>query len=284
MFNAAIRLRLVPIAILTSLALLTSCSGSADKDKARGLLDAATQAFDRGDYSSALSLTDSLKRTYPDQIDIRREALHLTTRATEGLTLRRLETADSILAVLGVKGDSLQKLIRYVKNPIEGYYVGINAKDGGIVGSNGLQARLNSDGSFYLISSLKARSVKSTSVTVTCNEASASTSAIPHDGERNDRSMGAEVITYIGAECDSLGHFILLHRSQPMTLTFNGSSTYSMPLPQSQIQEIATLYEYSTIMRQAKVAALEKEKLTRALDIARAQAAKTFVEKTDDEK
>ena len=37
-------------------------------------------------------------------------------------------------------------------------------------------------------------------------------------------------------------------------------------------------------MRQAKVAALEKEKLTRALDIARAQAAKTFVEKTDDEK
>lgn len=76
----------------------------------------------------------------------------------------------------------------------------------------------------------------------------------------------------------------MLHRSQPMTLTFNGSSTYSMPLPQSQIQEIATLYEYSTIMRQAKVAALEKEKLTRALDIARAQAAKTFVEKTDDEK
>ena len=186
--------------------------------------------------------------------------------------------------MLGVKGDSLQKLIRYVKNPIEGYYVGINAKDGGIVGSNGLQARLNPDGSFYLISSLKARPVKSTSVTVTCNEASASTSAIPHDGERNDRSMGAEIITYIGAECDSLGHFIMLHRSQPMTLTFNGSSTYSMPLPQSQIQEIATLYEYSTIMRQAKVAALEKEKLTRALDIARAQAAKTFVEKTDDEK
>ena len=284
MFNAAIRLRLAPIAILTSLALLTSCSGSADKDKARGLLDAATQAFDRGDYSSALSLADSLKRTYPDQIDIRREALHITTRATEGLTLRRLETADSILAVLGVKGDSLQKLIRYVKNPIEGYYVGINAKDGGIVGSNGLQARLNPDGSFYLISSLKARPVKSTSVTVTCNEASASTSSIPHDGERNDRSMGAEIITYIGAECDSLGHFIMLHRSQPMTLTFNGSSTYSMPLPQSQIQEIATLYEYSTIMRQAKVAALEKEKLTRALDIARAQAAKTFVEKTDDEK
>ncbi len=37
-------------------------------------------------------------------------------------------------------------------------------------------------------------------------------------------------------------------------------------------------------MRRAKVASLEKEKLTRALDIARAQAAKTYVEPSDDEK
>ena len=259
-------------------------SGSADKHRAQARLDCATQAFDSGNYILALSITDSLKRSYPSQIDIRRKALHLTTRATEGLTLHRLETADSLLATLGVKGDSLQKLIRYVKNPIEGYYVGINAKDGGIVGSNGIQARLTPNGNFYLISSLKSKAVKSTSVTVACDGASASTSTVAYDGERNDRSMGAEVITYMGAECDSLGHFIQLHYSQPMTLTFNGSTSYSMPLPQAQAQEIATLYEYSTTMRRAKVASLEKEKLTRALDIARAQAAKTYVEPSDDEK
>ncbi len=284
MFNAAIRQWRTPLAIFTSLTLFASCSGSADKDKAQALLDSATQAFDSGNYTLALSLTDSLKRSYPSQIEIRRKALHLTTRATEGLMLHRLETADSLLATLGVKGDSLQKLIRYVKNPIEGYYVGINAKDGGIVGSNGIQARLTPNGDFYLISSLKSKAVKSTSVTVACDGASASTSTVAYDGERNDRSMGAEVITYMGAECDSLGHFIQLHYSQPMTLTFNGSTSYSMPLPQAQAQEIATLYEYSTTMRRAKVASLEKEKLTRALDIARAQAAKTYVEPSDDEK
>lgn len=284
MFNAAIRQWRTPLAIFTSLTLLASCSGSADKDRAQALLDSATQAFDSGNYTLALSLTDSLKRSYPSQIEIRRKALHLTTRATEGLMLHRLETADSLLATLGVKGDSLQKLIRYVKNPIEGYYVGINAKDGGIVGSNGIQARLTPNGNFYLISSLKSKAVKSTSVTVACDGASASTSTVAYDGERNDRSMGAEVITYMGAECDSLGHFIQLHYSQPMTLTFNGSTSYSMPLPKAQAQEIATLYEYSTTMRRAKVASLEKEKLTRALDIARAQAAKTYVEPSDDEK
>lgn len=285
MFSAAIRstIRLIT-AGLVSLPILFSCSGNDDKAKAQALLDSATEAYDSGDYALTLSLADSLKSAYPAEIDMRRQALHLSTRATEGLTLQRLERTDSLLAVLGVRGDSLRRLLRYVNNPIEGYYVGINAKDGGIVGSNGLQARISPEGDFYMISSLKAKPVKSTSVTVSCNGQSASTATVAHDGERNDRSMGAEVITYIGAECDSLGHFIAIHCNEPLTLTFNGSSTYSMPMPQAQVKEIATLYEYSTTMRHAKVASLEKEKLSRALDISRAQAAKTYVEQPADEK
>lgn len=284
MFNAAINSTRSLLSAIASLAMLVACTGSGDKDKAQALLDEATAAYDARDYARALTLTDSIKSAYPGEIDIRRQGLHLATRATEGLTVQRLQEADSLVAVLGVRGDSLQRLVKFVKNPIEGYYTGVSTNPESVGSVNGLQARISPEGDFYIISSLKGRSVKSTSVSVSCNGQNASTASVAHDGERNDRSMGAEVITFMGVECDSLGHFINLHRSTPMTLTFNGVASYSMPLPQAQAAEIATLYDYAVTLRQAKLASIEKERLTRALDIARNQAAKTYVDSPVDEK
>lgn len=283
MFNVVTDTKYLILVAIVSLLTLNSCSGSGDKAKAKALLDSATEAFQEGNYTKAIELTDSLRSAYPSEIEIRREALHLSTRATERLALRRLETADSLLAVLSVRGDSLSRLVRFVENPIEGYYVAGNVKDGNVIGSNGLQARLSPAGDFYMISSLKAKQVKSTSVTVECDGESATTSTIPHDGERNDRSMGAEIITYMASECDTVAAFISKHNSRPITLTFNGASVYKMPLPKVEAQNITTLYDYAITLRRAKLASLEKEKLTRAIDISRAQAAKTFVEKTEDE-
>jgi len=284
MFNAAIKPSHALLSAMAALALLTSCSGSGDKAKAKALLDEATAAYDARNYTGALALTDSIKSAYPAEIDVRRQALHLATRATEGLTVQRLQEADSLVAVLGVKGDSLQRLVKFVKNPIEGYYTGVSTDPESVGTVNGLQARISPEGDFYVISSLKGKNIKSTSVTVSCNGQNASTTPVAHDGERNDRSMGAEVITFMGVECDSLGRFIERYRAAPMTLTFNGSTSYSMPLPATQASEIATLYEYATTLRRAKLANIEKERLTRALDIARNQAAKTYVDTPADEK
>lgn len=278
MFNAAIKSSRTLLSTLAAVAILTSCSGSADTEKAQALLSEATAAYNAHNYTDALTLTDSIKSAYPTEIDVRRRALHLATRATEGLTVQRLQNADSLVAVLGVKGDSLQRLVKFVKNPIEGYYTGASTNPESVGAVNGLQARISPDGDFYIISSLKGKAVKSTSVSVSCDGQSASTTSVAHDGERNDRSMGAEVITFMGVECDSLGRFIEQHRNTPMTLTFHGSTSHSMPLPAAQASEIATLYEYATTLRQAKLASIEKERLIRVLDIARGQAAKTYIE------
>lgn len=121
--------------------------------------------------------------------------------------------------------------------------------------------------------------MKSTSVKVSCEGESASTASVPFDGERNDRSLGTEMITFMGVECEDLGSFISDFRHKPLTLSFVGERTLSVPLSPSAAEEIATLYEYANTIRQAKVAAIEKERLTRAVDIARSQAARTFVEK-----
>lgn len=284
MFNAATNTSRSLVSALAALSILASCSGSGDKAKAEALLAEATAAYDARNYAGAITLTDSIKSAYPAEIDVRRQALHLATRATEGLTVQKLQEADSLVAVLGVRGDSLQRLVKFVKNPIEGYYTGASTDPESVGAVNGLQARISPDGDFYIISSLKGKPAKSTSVTVSCNGESASTASVPHDGERNDRSMGAEIITFMGAECDSLGRFINKHRATPMTLTFNGSSSHSMPLPAIQASEIATLYDYATTLRQAKLASIEKERLTRMLDIARSQAAKTYIETPTDEK
>ncbi|MGYP001034416984 len=284
MFNAATNTSRPLVSALAALSILASCSGSGDKAKAEALLAEATAAYDARNYAGAITLTDSIKSAYPAEIDVRRQALHLATRATEGLTVQKLQEADSLVAVLGVRGDSLQRLVKFVKNPIEGYYTGASTDPESVGAVNGLQARISPDGDFYIISSLKGKPAKSTSVTVSCNGESASTASVPHDGERNDRSMGAEIITFMGVECDSLGRFINKHRATLMTLTFNGSSSHSMPLPAIQASEIATLYDYATTLRQAKLASIEKERLTRMLDIARSQAAKTYIETPTDEK
>lgn len=284
MYNAATDISLIRRTIkLSALSLLlaaaTSCSGSGDTEKATALLDEAQTAYEAHDYSKAIELIDTLKSRYPREIDVRREALHLATRATEGLHLLRLQEADSLTAVLGALGDSLQRQMKFVKNPIEGYYVAASANPANFIGTNGLQGRVSPDGNFYLISSLKAKSVKSTSVTVSTGGREATTSIVNHDGERNDRSMGAEVITFMGVECDSVGKFISENAGRDMRLTFNGATSYSMALPAAQAREIALAYDYAATIRRFKVASLEKERLTRAVDIARSQASRTFVEK-----
>ncbi len=275
MSNVAIKL--APFLFALS---VISCSGNGDKAKAEALLTNARNAVGNGDYAMALALTDSIKRTYPKEIDIRREALHVAATATEGLTVRTLESADSTLAVLGVKGDSLSRLIKFVQNPVEGYYVGAKADPAVVTSSTGIQARVSPDGQFYILSYIPvSKGVKSTSVSVGSNGKNAHTSTIEHDGERNDRSMGTEIITFMGVECDDLGRFLFEHRNEPVSLTFNGAKSFTIPLPSAQAEEIATMYEYSMTVRDAKIASIEKERLTRALEIARSQSARTFVEK-----
>lgn len=260
------------------LAALVACSGDNEKKLAQALYDQAEEAIDAAHYSTAVMLIDSLKTTYPRQIDIRRRALHLTARAGEGLALQRLQSADSLLAAITAESEAMRDQIKQVDNPVEKYYVAASAKPAEFIGSDGLQARLSPDGQLYIISSLGSRKVKSTAVAVESTGERAETSSVAHDGERNDRSMGAEVITFMGVECDSLANFIAAHAADPITLTFMGEKNYSMTLPKSQAEEIAVVTRYATLLRRGRAAVVEKEKQQRILDTTRSQAARTFTE------
>ncbi len=277
MFNAATKTAIS----LLALGALAACGDANGVKEASRLVDEATQALETRNYTLALSLADSVRTAYPRAIDQRREAIHIASVANEGLNLRRLESADSLMAVLAARAETLKPTVKFVSNPIEGYYIAAGATPDAVHNSTGIQARLSPEGDFYIISTLKGRNVKSTSVSVTDGSTSASTATVAHDGERNDRSGGAEIITFIAAECDTLGRYVLDHRNAPLTLTFSGEggSQYSVKLPEKTVSQTADVYDYALTMRKARVAAIEKERLTRALEISRSQAARTFVEK-----
>lgn len=262
---------------LITLLLLAAC-GNSSRETATNLYAEAESAYQAGNYQQTLDLIDSIKNSCPGEIEIRRQALHLSRKAIEGLNLRLLEKADSSMVMLQARGDSLKNLLSWVSNPVEGYYVAKGVNPASATSTTGLQARLSPDGMFYIISCLKGKNIKSTSVSVICGDHSVTTPAVPHDGERNDRSMGAEIITFIGNECDEIGSFILDNLGTPMTLAFNGTTSYTVPLSNQQAREIAMVYDTARTLREFKVAALEKERLSRAVDIARSQAASTFVE------
>lgn len=277
MSNAATK-----IIAVVSAAMLAACGGDNGKEEAQKLYDEASAAVESGDFSRGLMLIDSIKNAYPKQIEIRREALHLMTRANEGLAVKRLESADSLVAVLQAESEAMSDKITTVSNPVENYYIVKGTDPKSIYGRDGLQARLSLDGDLYLMSSLASRKVESTAIAVECEGKRAVTATVAHDGERNDRSMGAEVITFMGAECDSVAKFIAANAGKKITLTFEGSKTYSMTLPEAQVKEIATLTEYADLVRRLKAAMIEKTKQARIVDTARSQAARTYVEKPEE--
>ena len=276
--------RPVIAAMMAAGLLLSSCGGSKTRELAESLFSQAETALDEGRYAQALTLIDSIKNACPDQIEIRRKSLHVAARANEQLTVRKLEQADSIFMVTGIAADSLSRLVKKVDNPVEPYFVSAKLDPAAVQTTTGLQACMSPDGHFYVISTLTGRSVKSTSVSVSDGSASATTATVAYDGERNDRSGGKEIITFVGAECDSLGSFVSKNRHKPLTVTFHGDKDYSMAMPAAQVEAMATLRDYYEITRKATVAALEKERLTRALDLARSQAARTFQVPETDEK
>ena len=272
MFNATSKLL---VAASIAAALLTSC-GEKDKDAASALLAQAQSQFENRAYSEALATLDSIDAKYPAQVDVRREAMHLRPKVIEGETLVQLASTDSIIAVLSISGDSLRNTLTFVPDSFEGYYTSSRIAKKTPANENGLYARMSADGVFSVVSSAKS-GTGSTSVMLSSNGAEARTPEIAPDGERNDRSRGVEIITFMPVEADTLGHFALIHRGEPLTLSYPGGKG-SLTLSTDQAEALAEVYTASRIVGGLHLAQLRKNMLQQKLDIARSQLARTYRE------
>lgn len=255
-----------------------SCSGGGPSAKAEQLYAEADGLRQKGEYESALALLDSIDRTYASAVDVRRKVLVLRPVLIEQVTNRQLEIADSMAAEGAYRLDSMSRLLQRVSNPIEDYFVA-KAEGGRDVSVPGLHGRMAPDGRFYMVAS-SPHHISTTSFSLSSGGESVQAPAVSFDGERNDRSGATDVITYVEGESQEVGEFIVLHRNDPVTITFQGSRAASMTLPETQRKGMATLFEVATLIRERKKQELEKQRLERILQTVRTQIARTAVADT----
>lgn len=267
-------MRHAAISILAVAMLATGCSKSASEQASEQLAEAQI-AYEAGDYAKALALIENLDSTYRAEVDVRRQAMHLKPQIIEKQTLEELSITDSLVVLAQLRGDSISKTMRYVSNPVEGYYVSTTEpKD--INATTGLYARMSPDGHFYIVAT-NTRGGKSYAIRVNANGRTAETSHLPDDGERIDRSGKAEVLTFMQSECDSVGKLISQHKGVTMSFCFIGNGApQNIEISGAQSQALGEVYDAAEMVREMKLLQIRKARLEKTLTTARNQAARTF--------
>lgn len=105
--------------ILFAAAVLASCGGSAQQ-KAEELLRQADFDFEHGHYDMALASIDSLRKIYPNAVDVRRRALVLYQNIALKQAQEDLEQTDRLLQVVRRDYD-------YIKREVEKRRSDLNA-------------------------------------------------------------------------------------------------------------------------------------------------------------
>ncbi|MCH5319022.1 MAG: hypothetical protein J1E38_04875 [Paramuribaculum sp.] len=264
------------VVFLTGLGLLCSCSNN-NNEAAKSLLEEARMQYESGLWTQSLELLDSIDRAFPEQIELRREAMHLRPQIIEKQSLIELQYNDSIIAELTLESQNLKKSFSRVSDGFEGYYTTKSLAGKSPADKEGIYARMSPDGVISLISSARPGTM-STAIKLSSGADEAISASVSVDGERNDRSMGREIITFMPDECDTIGKFAINHRSEPIKVTFIGKNSYSINLDKDQLDAIVRLYSAESVVSKLRTVQLEKSRLERQIDIARSQAARTFRE------
>ena len=121
--------------------------------------------------------------------------------------------------------------------------------------------RMSPEGAFYTYIFGTQRHSLHCSGSVGPGCGSVRTPDVPNDGERNDRTLGAELITFFPAESDSIGNFAFVNSDKEITLTFVGErGKRSTKLKPEQVSAMAQLYAASQVYTRARMLALRKNK------------------------
>ncbi len=283
MLNGAIikRKNVMICSLIGAIGLMSCGSGNKDAESAVSIFAQAQNEFNQADYSGALTLLDSLKKTYPKEVATQREALHLRTQIDEKTTLEAIASNDSALN-LALKGkESLAPNFQYIKTKdmVEGYWVLKSAAKKQLVQRTGIEARIDEQSNIYLVSLLTAKPVKHTRLEVVAGGAKCATKDVPFNGSTNYRFVNDgvqnEMVTFRAQQCDTLCQFIIDNNMKPMKISYVGSSSYSMPLSESDKRMIIDTYNYSLALLGSKKHESQKLYLANKLKIAKEQIKRT---------
>lgn len=268
-------------AVCLSVMAITACgNGNAEEVKAESMLACADSAYSAENYQEAIDLIDTLAKAYPRQTDVQRRAMALRPQIVEALTIDQIEENDKERAYTDYRRDSLMKYFVRVHRPELGsdydYYVIKEMERSNLFSRTGVEGRVDPDGQLIVMSSLISSPVKHTSISLTGSAGEVRSAEVAYDGERNYRSSGTEMITFMDAECDTLGQWLSeTAGNNPVKLVFNGTRAYSVSLSSNDRKSVKSAWELSHAVRNLRKLKVERDMLERKLQLARDQAART---------
>lgn len=253
------------LSVLLLFVFTSACSG--EQKNAKNYLNAARQAYERGDYSIAKNMIDSVKIKFPKAFDEISEGHLLLQDIRMAENKRNIVFCDSMLLA---KNDTLQKMLRQFtlekdeKYQETGSYIPKIFPLSQSLSRNALRSGVLETGQLYLESVLAGQNIKHRQIKVSLPDGSfAETLSVTSDGlnYRFETLAGSyEIVRYSGKDENGLAKFIYTFRNSPLTVQFIGSRNVAIRLSDKEKDAISQSYELSVLLTDIARLKFEKEK------------------------
>lgn len=268
MFNAINKV--IFAAMVLSLPLL-SCSDK-NRSDASALFAESEAAISSANYSGALVLLDTLNSRYPDQVDIRRDALRLRALAMQGLATDSIAIGSEALAVATLRVEELRPKFRHVDSSVglEGYFIPDGAPEK-VMTTTGIQARVSDKGFFYIVANLQGKSIGLNSLEFVDGTESVSTSTISE--ARIVKVEGSESVSFNPEDLEGVGAWLSNHSTANKIVMHGSKGSVNVKLDDKLRTQLVACHEFSEALQAQRLASIKREKYERMLATARDQLA-----------
>ncbi len=270
-----------PVLITVVFAFLSCSDGNKEQEAAQARLDYADSLITQGNYTLALSELDSIEAMYPKMIDVRRRAHDLRPKAIEQLTMRQIQSADSLIAVTQQGIAELEGGFKHIGGEdLEGYYLPDGFKANAFTNTTSIQPRVNdADFRFYIVASNNGKYLKINRVSYLIGGNEFASDAIPAGSERSSRLEGSEIATFLPEEVDSIGR-ISANAGSPITgaVIIGENGRQKVAVTPAQSNALINAWRYGNLRQQLRSALILREKLDRQLQTSRDQLANRIQE------
>ena len=254
--------------------LSASCTGK--QKNAQTYLSEAETALAAGNYSLAKLKIDSIKEFFPKSYDEINKGFGLMQQIRMTENRRNMAYCDSMLEISYGRLKTMLNDFTYVRNPQYqefGDYVPKIYPLNTSFGQNGLRSAVSEKGEMYIESVLSGSSLKHNQIKVATKDGSfAESLPVTTDGLNyrfTTLNTTYEIVRFSGKDDNGVAKFIYTFKDEPLTLTFAGSKSTSILLPEAAKKGIAQSFELSVLLLDIEKLKYEKglsEALMKYLD------------------
>lgn len=253
-----------------------SCKGESPEHKAAVALDTqADSAISAGDFRTAIILLDSLNKTYPREIEIRKTTAEKRARAFEGLAMSQIPVLDARIDSLRKAEADIQPLFITIRpsESLPPYAVFKSAEKPDFASSPCLQGRVNIDPNDaadtpWSIAVNAGRNIGLSSVSVTTRDGHTFTMPV--------MSADGQVGTISPENADETGQYLFSsgEGDPALNVTASGSrGKATFRLTPAQSKGIGEAWHYANVRTVLRATLIDRERADRMLIIARDQKA-----------